>query len=119
LTLDEPYITPVAWTDGVWAKSKDPDPNLPKREFKGGNFPPDVPLASLGKREEHFAGGPGKTLQWPSIMPMWFSYTNPVSGRVPALYEPQCVPCAVRPDLRLGANGYQEPPDMPAANRAP
>ena len=119
LTLDEPYITPVAWTDGVWAKSKDPDPNLPKRAFKGGNFPPDVPLASLGKREEHFAGGPGDTLQWPSIMPMWFGYTNPVSGRVPELYERQCVPCAVRPDLRLDANGYQEPPDAPDANRAP
>ena len=119
LTLDEPYITPVAWTDGVWAKSKDPDPGLPKRAFRGGNFPPDVPLASLGKREEHFAGGPGDTLQWPSIMPMWFGYTNPVSGRVPELYEPQCVPCAVRPDLRLDANGYQEPPDAPDANRAP
>ena len=24
LTLDEPYINPVAWNDGVWAKSKDP-----------------------------------------------------------------------------------------------
>jgi hypothetical protein len=119
LTLDEPYITPVAWTDGLWAKAKDPDPNLPKREFKGGNFPPDVPLLSLGKREEHFAGGPGETLRWPSIMPMWFSYTNPVSGRAPELYEPQCAPCAVRPDLRLGANGYQEPPDMPEANRGP
>lgn len=119
LTLDEPYITPVAWTDGVWAKSKDPDPNLPKRVFRGGNFPPDVPLMSLGKREEHFAGGPGDTLQWPSIMPMWFSYTNPVTGRVPELYQQQCVPCAVRPDLRLDANGYQEPPDAPEANKAP
>jgi hypothetical protein len=118
LTLDEPYITPVAWTDGVWAKAKDPDPNEPNRTFRGGNFAPDVPLTALGKREEHFAGGPGETLRWPSIMPMWFGYTNPVTGRRPELYEPQCVPCAVRPDLRLDANGYQEPPDAPEANRA-
>ncbi len=27
-------------------------------------------------------------------LPMWFSYTNPVSGRVPEFYQPDCVPCA-------------------------
>ena len=119
LTLDEPYITPVAWKDGVWARSKDPDPNLPKRKFTGGNFPPDIPLTALGKREEGFQGGTGEALQWPSIMPMWFQYTNPVSGRVPELYQSDCVPCTVRRELRLDANGYQQPPDAPEANHSP
>ncbi len=117
LTLDEPFITPVAWKDGVWAKAKDPAPRpAGARARPRNNLNVDVPLTSLGKREEHFSGGPGESWQWPTILPMWFSYTNPVSGRVPELYQPECVPCALRPDLRLDRNGYQEPPDAPEAN---
>jgi hypothetical protein len=121
LTLDEPYITPVAWKDGVWAKSKDPAPrpaNAKAKAKTAGNINVDVPLTSLGKREEHFSGGTGETWQWPTILPMWFAYTNPVSGRVPEFYEPNCVPCAVRPELSLSRNGYQEPPDAHVANKS-
>ncbi len=105
LTLDEPFITPVAWKDGVWAKAKDPAP--PRASAAAATPAPavaapaaaapaaaannaqvDVPLKSLGKREEHFQGGTGTQLQWPSILPMWFTYTNPVSGRKPELHQP-------------------------------
>jgi hypothetical protein len=122
LSLDEPFIKPVAWKDGLWAKAKDPpppDPNTPARTFTGGNFPPDIPLKSLGKREDHYWGGNGETWDWPMILPMWFEYTNPVSGRVPELYHPDCIPCTVRPDLRLDRNGYQQPPNAPEANKSP
>jgi len=116
LTLDEPYITPVAWKDGVWAKSKDPAPGPRRPPSNTVNV--DIPLTSLGKRQEHFAGGTGDSWQWPTILPMWFTYSNPVSGRVPELHQPDCVPCAVHPELALDRNGYQEPPDAPVANRA-
>lgn len=122
LSLDEPYYTSVGFKEGLWVGVKDPpppDPNAPKRTFSGGNFPPDIPLSALGKRQEGFLGGTGTTLQWPSIQPMWFQYVNPVSGREPPLYQTDCVPCAVRPDLRFDRNGYQQPPGAVEANKSP
>jgi hypothetical protein len=115
LTVDPQYIRPVAFKDGIWARATDPhppDPNAPRR-----TGPParasrlDITAEDLGAKPD--------TVQWPSIKPMWFGYTNPVSGRVPDLYQKDCVPCGIRPNLRFDANGYQQPPDAPAANRAP
>ena len=121
LTLDEPYITPVAWKDGVWARAKDPAPRPagtpPRPPSNSANV--DIPLTALGRRELHFRGGTGEPRQWPSILPMWFDYTNPVSGRRPEYFQENCALCTLRPDLRLDRNGYQEPPDMPEANRSP
>jgi len=115
LTVDGQYIRPVGFKDGIWAKSKDPappDPNArPRASAPSRASRLDVTAEDLGAKPD--------TVQWPSIKPMWFGYTNPVSGRVPELYQPDCVPCGIRPDLRFDKNGYQQPPDAPEANRAP
>jgi hypothetical protein len=125
LTLDEPYITPVSWKDGVWAKAKDPVRRTAAAAGRGGGAGRggtanvDIPITALGKREEHFQGGTGEPTPWPAILPMWFDYTNPVSGRRPDNFQDNCAICTLRPDLRLDRNGYQEPPDALEANRAP
>lgn len=121
LSLDEPYAGTVDWKSG-WARAKDPKepPQGPASALlRDGTFLPDIPVKDLGKRQEHFRGGTGNPLQWPSILPMWFEYTNPVSGRVPEHYQADCPPCTVRPSLRLDRNGYQQPQGFPEANRAP
>ena len=43
---------------------------------------------------------------YPSAVPMWFHYVNPVSGRVPEYYWPDCATCAAFPETSLEANGY-------------
>jgi hypothetical protein len=124
LTVDGQYIRPVAFKDGIWAKAKDPAPRVPNASGRGGApagaaaAGPPARASRLDITAEHLGAKPD-TIVWPAIKPMWFSYTNPVSGRVPELFQKDCVPCGIRPDLRYDANGYQQPPDAPAANRAP
>jgi hypothetical protein len=116
LTIDEPYMVMPSWQGG-WSAAKPPPAGGGMRASPLlQRYPPDLLLTDLGKREEGFAGGTGTKIDWPGILPMWFHYRNPVSGRVPALYWPDCVPCEVRPEVRLVSNGYQMPPTGPAVD---
>jgi hypothetical protein len=113
LTIDEHYMTMRDWKEG-WAGVKP----VPPGQGAGQSplverYPPDILMTKLGRRAEHFRGGTGVTLQWPDIMPMWFHYKNPVSGRVPELYWPDSVPSVLLPESRLIEHGYQMPPNGP------
>jgi hypothetical protein len=41
---------------------------------------------------------------------MWFHYRNPVSGRVPEYYWPNCGVCEYAPYLSMEKYGYLLPP---------
>jgi hypothetical protein len=113
LTIDEPYFASPDWKGG-WPSAKEPKDDAPPRPsplFQ--KYPPDIPITALGRREEGFRGGTGKTVTWPGILPMWFHYKNPVSGRTPTNYWPDCVPCEKLPDASLTRHGYQMPPTGP------
>lgn len=123
VTIDEFYWTSLSWKDG-WANpptrnASQPDPQ-PAAWIK--KFPPDVTIAEVGEREAGFRGGAGKYVEWPQIQRMWFGYRNLVSGRVPGGekvgYWKGCVPCKLRPDWSLDANGWEEPDDRPGETGA-
>ena len=128
LSLDEPYFgMPGGWSGG-WS-SKAPPHTAPRRppvspgqatHYFGAalvaKFTPDVPITVLGAREEHYRGGTGETWEWPQILPMWWSYKNPVSGRTPENFLPDCVPCDYSPDLSMTRHGYLLPPSGPEPN---
>lgn len=116
VTIDEPYMMMPSWQGG-WSAAKPPAAGGGMRASPLlQRYPPDLLLTDLGKREEGFAGGTGTKIDWPGNLPMWFHYRNPVSGREPKLFWPDCVPCEVRPEVRLTSNGYQMPPTGPSVD---
>jgi hypothetical protein len=119
LTIDEPYFS-AAWPYG-WSRAIPPrQPQAPRPAAAAAPalpvipgavaYPPNVPNVVLGKRMEKFAGGTGETVRWPGILNMWFHYKNPVSGRVPEHYWPDCGVCEYAPYLSMDKYGYQLPP---------
>ena len=113
LTIDEHYFASPDWKGG-WAAAKAPEGSTaPRPSALLEKYPPDILLPALGRREEGFRGGTGKTITWPGILPMWFHYRNPVSGRVPVNFWPDCVPCEMLPAARMTNHGYQMPPTGP------
>jgi hypothetical protein len=132
LSLDEPYFEMPDWESG-WSGAKDRDaaavrprpaprpvdPNAPPRpqRFIGtalvNQYKPDVPITELGKLQEHFRGGTGEPWEWPMILPMWWGYKNPVSGREPELFLPDCVPCEYAPEMSMTKHGYLLPSTDP------
>ncbi|MET0290908.1 MAG: nuclear transport factor 2 family protein [Steroidobacteraceae bacterium] len=109
LEIDEHYFTSAGWKGG-WSGVKPLTERAPSpRSRLLDKYPPDILMTELGRRAEGFRGGTGETIEWPGILPMWFNYRNPVSGREPSHYLPDCVPCELRPQSRMTRHGYLPP----------
>ena len=120
--LGEKFPFPANGYKGGWANVPDPDPRqfVPDRQPTIMDklrtaLPPDVDGATMGPRYRGFAAGPD-FVTFPDVKPMWFHYRNPVSGRVPERYWPDCVPSRLRPDTGMTAHGYQLPPAGPSVD---
>lgn len=112
VAIDEHYFQSAGYSGG-WSGVEPQDPAALNRQggATSSDYPPDIPLRDLGEREVGFRGGSGQVLAWPSILPMWFHYRNPVSGRVPERYWPDCVPCVKYPETSMQNHGYLLPPN--------
>jgi hypothetical protein len=113
VNIDEFHFQSPSY-EGGWSAAKDPVPGAARpaaaQNAPADPYPPDIPLTKLGERERGFRGGPGETIAWPSIVPMWFHYKNPVSGRVPEHYWPDCESCVQFPETSMKNHGYLLPP---------
>jgi hypothetical protein len=118
LTIDEPYFS-AAWPNG-WGRAMPARPPAARPAATAAAalptipgsviYPPNVAQGLIGRRMEGFAGGVGETIRWPGILNMWFHYKNPVSGRVPEHYWPNCGVCEFAPYLSMDKYGYMLPP---------
>ena len=110
VTIDEHYFSSPTY-EGGWSSAKDPVPSTaPRPAAQANDYPPDIPLTKLGERERGFRGGTGDMIVWPGLLPMWFHYKNPVSGRVPEHYWPDCITCMQYPETSMKNHGYLLPP---------
>jgi hypothetical protein len=132
ITIDEPYFT-GRWPTG-WARPAPPAPprgaaagapgaaaGAPRGGGGAGSapatpplpgailYPPNISNALLGRRMEGFVGGTGEPVRWPGLLPMWFHYKNPVSGREPERYWPNCATCEYAPGTSMDQYGYLLP----------
>jgi len=111
VAIDDIYFRTESYELG-WARAQSQESAPAAQSTNGGastlreRYPPDIPLSALGVREVGMRGGVSEPIEWPAIKPMWFHYRNPVSGRVPENYWPDCVPCVYMPSISLESNGY-------------
>jgi len=117
ISIDEHYVDSAGYKLG-WAEIAPHDQPVTPRPTGSSQTispalaanPPDIWNKDLGVREEGFGGGTGERVEWPDILPMWFSYRNPVSGRVPERYWPNCETCIFAPETSMDRHGYMLPP---------
>jgi hypothetical protein len=117
VTIDETYFSgtfPTGWARraaGRGGPAPAPLASAAKGKAVPGNvaYPPDFPLKSIGPRMDGFSGGTGQPVTFPGILNMWFHYKNPVSGRVPEHYWPNCGTCEIAPETSMDKHGYMLP----------
>jgi hypothetical protein len=114
LTIDEPYFSaqfPYGWSRTAPPRAAPAvrPSNAPTPPAGRDVYPPDIPQSVLGKRMEGFVGGTGEPIRWPGLLNMWFHYKNPVSGRVPEHYWPNCGTCEYAPATSMENYGYKLP----------
>jgi len=80
--------------------------------YVGGSFS-NIGVVPRMRLAKVALGGTGEPWEWPKILPMWWGYKNPVSGRQPSLFLPDCVPCDHAPGMSMTKHGYLLPPTDP------
>jgi len=116
VTIDEYSFVSPTWHGG-WAAAGDGRATArPDRSRLVEACPPDIAMPELGARVEGLLGGVGRPRVWPEIAPMWFGYRNPVSGRTPERYWPDCAPSRAVPGTSMTRHGYELPPTGPAVD---